>query len=99
MVWRGIGVSCIEVSVVPSLLALPSLPANRGRVTSREGAFPRHCGVLGRVGSLSHRNTPLLPLLPSLPAIALLLAMMTQRAGEGEHLGVLARDSGLLADF
>ena len=74
MVWRGIGVSCIEVSVVPSL------PANRGRVTSREGAFPRHCGVLGRVGSLSHRNTPLLPLLPSLPAIALLLAMMTQRA-------------------
>ena len=32
---------------LPSLLAMPE---NRGRLTSRERTFPRHCGVLARHG-------------------------------------------------
>ena len=64
---------------LPLLLAIAAMPAIRGRLTSREGAFPRHCGVLGGMGRPSHRSAPLLPLLPALPAIALLLAMTTQR--------------------
>lgn len=91
MVWRGIGVSYREVLWLPSLLAwlaLPSLlalPANRGRLTSREGVFPRHCGVLGGAGCLPHRSTPfllLLPALPALPAIVLLLAIAAHRASQ-----------------
>ena len=88
MVWRGIGVSYREVLWLPSLLAwlaLPSLlalPANRGRLTSREGVFPRHCGVLARVETMPHRSSPLLPSLLALPAIVLLLAIAAHRASQ-----------------
>ena len=46
-----------------------------GRLTSREGVFPRHFRVLARVETMPHRSTPLLLLLPALPAIVLLLAI------------------------
>ena len=67
---------------LPLLLAIEAMPAIRGRLTSREGAFPRRCGVLVRVGCLPHRSAPLLSLLPAMTAIALLLAIEAQRASQ-----------------
>ena len=85
MVWRGIGVSCPEVSVVPSLvalLAMTQLPAIGRSLASRDRVVPRRCGVLAGVGRLLHRSVPMLPLLLVMPAIALLLAIEAQRASQ-----------------
>ena len=67
---------------LPLLPAIAAMPAIRGRLTSREGAFPRRCGVLVRVGCLPHRSAPLLSLLPAMTAIALLLAIEAQRTSQ-----------------
>ena len=67
---------------LPLLLAIAAMPAIRGRLISREGVFPRRCGVLVRVGCLPHRSALLLSLLPAITAIALLLAIEAQRASQ-----------------
>ena len=61
---------------------IAGIASKQGRLTSREGVFPRHCGVLARVEAMPHRSTPLLLLLPALPAIALLLAIAAHRASQ-----------------
>ena len=61
---------------------IAGIASKQGRLTSREGVFPRHCGVLARVEAMPHRSTPLLLLLPALPAIVLLLAIAAHRASQ-----------------
>ena len=78
---------------------IAGIASKQGRLTSREGVFPRHCGVLARVEAMPHRSTPLLLLLPALPAIALLLAIAAMPAIRGRPTsreGVFPRRCGVL---
>ena len=61
---------------------IAGIASKQGRLTSREGVFPRHRGVLARVEAMPHRSTPLLLLLLALPAIVLLLAIAAHRVSQ-----------------
>ena len=83
---------------LPSLLAMPE---NRGRLTSRERTFPRHCGVLARHGD--HASSDL-SFAAAIAGIAGNSAIAGNRSAAGQpaagkHIGVLEPDDDAAADF
>ena len=67
------------IAGLAGIAVIAGIASKQGRLTSREGAFPRHFRVLARAEAMPHWSTPLLLLLPALPAIVLLLAIAAHR--------------------